>query len=72
MDERAGLSVCCGSEVRTVIGDAVEICSKADASNRWDQELSPTPSHLFDLNRDHDYPFELPCFEKRDAQSLRR
>ena len=33
---------------------------------------SVRPSHLFDLNRDHDYLFELPCFGERDTQSLRR
>ena len=41
------------------------------ASNRQGQD-SVRPSHLFDLNCDHDYLFELPGFGERDTQSLRR
>ncbi len=33
---------------------------------------SVRPMHLFGLNRDHDYYFELPVEEERDAQSITR
>ncbi len=52
--------------------DGVAFPNRRLARNRFQVRNSVRPMHLFGLNRDHDYYFELPREGERDTQSITR